>query len=59
MPRGIDPSTDRSLKSSVDAAVPATLRGSGPAPSDAIVFPPPPDRGVGVAPSGVDSSLPR
>lgn len=59
MPRGIDPSTDRSLKSSVDAASPATLRGVSAATPTAIVFPPPPDRGVGVAPSTTETLYPR
>jgi hypothetical protein len=47
-------------KTSVDSAVQATKRGiEAPGPSDAYVFGPVPDRGVGVAPANTETLLPR
>jgi len=55
MPRGVD----QIQKASVNQADPTSLRGVSAANPATIVFPAPPDRGVGVAPSSTETNLPR
>lgn len=56
MPRGIEPTAPTS---SVNPAVPASSRGIGAAPSDAVVFGTPVGRGVTVTTSEPGGTLPR